>query len=84
MSKAASSAIKSIVRKRFDDIGDLENQEQFKWQIANGKIRCCPSLNVAPPSWRLFAGWKPAPHPKLGQHPKFKWFEICHFKWETI
>jgi hypothetical protein len=37
MSKAASSAIKSIVRKRGDDIGDLENQEQFKWQKANGK-----------------------------------------------
>ncbi|MGB7591008.1 MAG: hypothetical protein WBO19_07200, partial [Terriglobia bacterium] len=29
---------------------------------------CCPDLNVAPPSWRLFAGWKPALHPKLGQH----------------
>ena len=29
----------------------------------------CPNVNVAPPSWRLFAGWKPALHPKLGQHP---------------
>ncbi len=32
------------------------------------RCRCCPNLNVAPPSWRLFAGWKPALHPKLGQH----------------
>ena len=31
---------------------------------------CCPNLNVAPPSWRLIAGWKPALHPKSGQHPK--------------
>ena len=29
---------------------------------------CCPNLNVAPPSWRLNAGWKPALHLKLGQH----------------
>jgi hypothetical protein len=29
----------------------------------------CPNLNVAPPSWRLNAGWKPALHLKLGQHP---------------
>jgi hypothetical protein len=27
-----------------------------------------PNLNVAPPSWRLFAGWKPALHPRLGQY----------------
>ena len=33
---------------------------------------CCPSLNVAPPSWRLFAGWKPALHPKLGHHPELE------------
>ena len=31
-------------------------------------IGCCPNLNVAPPSWRLNAGWKPALHLKLGQH----------------
>jgi len=30
--------------------------------------RCGPNLNVAPPSWRLNAGWKPALHRKLGQH----------------
>ncbi len=34
----------------------------------NPPTRCCPNLNVAPPSWRLFAGWKPTLHPKLGQH----------------
>jgi hypothetical protein len=34
-------------------------------------FRCCPNLNVAPPSWRLNAGWKPALHLKLGQHRLF-------------
>src|SRR5208337_621375 len=29
---------------------------------------CCPNLNVAPPSWRLFAGWKPTLHPRLGHY----------------
>jgi hypothetical protein len=34
-------------------------------------VRYCPSLNVAPPFWRLFAGWKLALRPKLGQHEPF-------------
>jgi len=29
---------------------------------------CRPNLNVAPPSWRLNAGWKPGLPLKLGQH----------------
>src|SRR5208337_833901 len=37
---------------------------------ADSLRRCCPNLNVAPPSWRLNAGWKPALHLKLGQHQK--------------
>ena len=28
----------------------------------------CPNLHVAPPSWRLDAGWKPALHLKLGYY----------------
>ena len=35
-----------------------------------GEKGCCPNLTVAPPSWRLNAGWKPALHLKLGQHPR--------------
>jgi hypothetical protein len=46
MSKAASSAIKSIVRKRSGDIGDLENQEQFKWQMAKGKRQMVSHLKL--------------------------------------
>jgi len=38
----------------------------------HGELRKCAAvrsnLNVAPPSWRLNAGWKPALHLKLGQH----------------
>jgi hypothetical protein len=30
-------------------------------------FRCCPNLKVAPPSWRVLAGWKPALQLKLGQ-----------------
>jgi hypothetical protein len=32
----------------------------------------CPNLNVVPPSRRLNAGWKPALHPKSGQHPPWR------------
>jgi hypothetical protein len=72
-----------IENKRNDDILScylsdiLGNSEPVLTEIAPlgaTKITfgCCPDLNVAPPSWRLFAGWKPALHPKLGQHPPFR------------
>jgi len=55
--------------------GELSFRQRDFWTI-HQRARllpgreCCPNLNVAPPSWRPCAGWKPALQPKLGQHQK--------------
>jgi len=57
--------VAAVARCSLTNTGAARGVMGFKTDIRG----CCPDLNVAPPSWRLFAGWKPALRPKLGQHP---------------
>jgi hypothetical protein len=44
---------------------------------------CCPNLDVAPPSWRLNAGWKPALHLKLGEYPAVSSLAMFDSLWDN-
>jgi UDP-N-acetylmuramate dehydrogenase len=66
-------SVENLPHGRTED--NLEKVLREKWWM-DYERRCFPGVNVAPPSWRLDAGWEPALQAKSGQRPSSRSIDL--------